>query len=77
LPTVLRWPGYRFHFYSDETGARPHVHVRKDDKMVEIWLDGLVVTVNYGFSQREVSVIRRQVELRRPQLPEASDAYSG
>ncbi|MGH6896023.1 MAG: DUF4160 domain-containing protein [Geminicoccaceae bacterium] len=25
----MRWRGYRFHFYSDETGERPHVHVRR------------------------------------------------
>jgi hypothetical protein len=52
MPTVLRWRGYRFHFYSDEIGERPHAHVRRDDKMVKIWLDNLVVAVNYGFAQR-------------------------
>ena len=77
MPTVLRWRGYRFHFYSDETGERPHVHVRKDDKMVKMWLDSLVVAVNYGFSQREVNVIRRHVEFRHEQLLEAWDAYFG
>jgi Domain of unknown function (DUF4160) len=64
MPTVLRWRGYRFHFYSDETGERPHVHVRGDDKMVKIWLDNLDVAVNYGFPQHEVNVIRRQVDCR-------------
>jgi hypothetical protein len=77
MPTVLRWRGYRFHFYSDEIGERPHVHVRRDDKMVKIWLDNLVVAVNYGFAQREVNVIRRQVDLRREQLLGAWHAYFG
>ena len=74
MPTVLRWRSYRFHFYSDETGER---HVRRDDKMVKIWLDNLVVAVNYGFSQREVNVIRRQVDFRREQLLEAWYAHFG
>ena len=74
---MLRRRGYRPYFYGDETGERPHGHVRKDDKMLKIWLDSLAVAVNYGFSQREVNVIRGQVEHRREQLLEAWGAYFG
>ncbi|MGH6896022.1 MAG: DUF4160 domain-containing protein [Geminicoccaceae bacterium] len=45
--------------------------------MVKIWLDTLVVAVNYGFTQREVNVIRREVDLRREQLLEAWHAFFG
>ena len=45
--------------------------------MVKIWLDSLVVAVNYGFSQRDINVIRRHVGLRREQLLEAWHAYFG
>lgn len=59
------------------TSEEPHVHVRRNDKMVKIWLDTLVVAVNYGFTQREVNVIRREVDLRREQLLEAWHAFFG
>jgi hypothetical protein len=29
VPTIFRWKGYRFHFYSDEGQEPPHVHVDK------------------------------------------------
>jgi hypothetical protein len=44
---VLRWRGYRFHFYGDETGEPPHVHARKDGKIVKIWLGGLSPCIRY------------------------------
>jgi hypothetical protein len=35
------------------------------------------VAVDYGFAQREVNVIRRQVDFRREQLLEAWHAHFG
>ena len=29
MPTVLRWNGYRFYFFSNERGEPAHMHVDK------------------------------------------------
>ncbi len=75
MPTVLRWRGYRFHFYSDETGEPPHIHVRRDDKMLKIWLSDLTITVNYGFAQHEINAIIGKVSEQRETLLEAWHAH--
>jgi hypothetical protein len=77
MPTVLRWRGHRFHFYSDETGEPPHVHVRRDDKMVKVWLSDLTIAVNYGFARHEISTIVRKVSEQRESLLEAWHAHFG
>ena len=77
MPTVLRWRGYRFHFYSDETGEPPHVHVRRDDKMLKVWLSDLTIAVNYGFARHEISTIVRKVSEQRESLLEAWNAHFG
>jgi Domain of unknown function (DUF4160) len=77
MPTVLRWRGYRFHFYSDETGERPHIHVRRDDKMLKLWLSDLTVAVNYGFAGQEISTIVRKAGEHREAFLEAWHAHFG
>ncbi len=32
MPTLLRWRGYRFFFYSADGWEPPHIHVYKDGK---------------------------------------------
>jgi len=75
MPTVLRWRGYRFHFYSDETGEPPHIHVRRDDKMLKLWLSDLTIAVNYGFAGHEISTIVRKAGEQREAFLEAWHAH--
>lgn len=44
MPTVLRWKGYRFFFFSNEGDpSEPlHVHVRKDRSAAKYWLEPTV-----------------------------------
>jgi hypothetical protein len=74
-PTVLRWRGYRFHFYGDETGEPPHIHVRRDDKMLKLWLSDLTIAASYGFARHEVRSIVRKVDEQRNALLEAWHAH--
>jgi hypothetical protein len=74
-PTVLRWRGYRFHFYSDETGELPNIHVRRDDKMLKLWLSDLTIAASYGFARHEVRSIVRKVDEQRNALLEAWHAH--
>ena len=39
MPTILRYLGFRFFFYSDEGTEPPHVHVEKGDSRGKIWLE--------------------------------------
>jgi hypothetical protein len=38
MPTVLRIDGYRFFFYSLETGEPSHIHVERADEAAKFWL---------------------------------------
>jgi Domain of unknown function (DUF4160) len=60
MPTLLRWKGYRFHFYSADGWEPPHVHIVRDGKEAKIWLRDLVVAINLGYSARELNEIIRK-----------------
>ncbi len=57
MPTLLRWKGYRFFFYSADGWEPPHVHVVKDGREAKIWLRDISVAVNLGFSARDLNEI--------------------
>ncbi len=50
MPTILRWNGYRFYFFSNEGVEPPHVHVDKGGVSAKIWLDPVAVARNIGYS---------------------------
>ncbi len=70
MPTLLRWHGYRFFFYSADDAEPAHVHVVKGGKEAKVWLHDLGVAVNFGYSARELNEIVRAVRERR-------DAFQG
>jgi hypothetical protein len=41
VPTVLRWNGYRFFFFSNEGAEPPHIHVDKGGATAKFWLEDL------------------------------------
>jgi hypothetical protein len=48
MPTVLRIGSFRFHFYSDELGEPPHIHVRTPAGACKFWLDDVRLARNRG-----------------------------
>ena len=67
-PTVLRWKGYRFFFFSREE-ARSHVHVSCPDGEAKFWLEPTVsVAKNYGLSETQLSQLRKVVEDKRDEI---------
>ena len=54
MPTILIWNGYRFHFYSNEKGEPPHVHITKAGCTCKIWLPELRLAYNDGFKHNEL-----------------------
>lgn len=77
MPTLLRWKGYRFFFYSADGWEPPHVHVVKDGREAKIWLRDLNVSVNLGFSARDLNEIISAVREHRNAFLEAWNDYFG
>jgi hypothetical protein len=54
MPTILRWEGFRFYFYSHEPNEPPHVHVDRDGASVKFWLNPVELARNHGFPARDL-----------------------
>ena len=61
MPTVRRIGPYRFHFYSDEAGEPPHIHVRSPDGECKFWLEAVALARNNGIAAHKLRDIERLV----------------
>ncbi len=77
MPTVHRWRGYRFYFYSHEPNEPPHVHVDRGGGSAKFWLDPVRLARNIGFTQPQLRVLAAEVERNRAALLEAWHGYFG
>lgn len=77
MPTLLRWKGYRFFFYSADGWEPPHIHVVKDHREAKIWLRDLSVAVNLGFSARDLYEIIGATRENKDAFMEARNDYFG
>lgn len=77
MPTVLRWNGYRFYFFSNEGYEPPHIHIDKDGNTVKFWLDGVAVARSIGFSARELRILEEKVREEREAFIRAWHEYFG
>lgn len=59
MPTVLIVGSYRFHFYSNERGEPPHIHVDFDDNDAKFWLVPVSLARNKGIPVSELRKIER------------------
>lgn len=75
MPTVLRIGPYRFHFYSDERGEPPHIHVRSSDGECKFWLDPIVLAKNRGLAPHKLRDVERLVYENQDLLKERYDEY--
>ncbi len=71
MPTVLRWRGYRFFFYSADLWEPAHVHVHRDGREAKVWLHDMSVAVNLGYPAHELNEIVRVVRDHRAPFLEA------
>jgi hypothetical protein len=58
MPTILRWNGYRFYFFSNERDEPPHVIVDKAGRSAKFWLNPVRLATNHGFRSSELNEIR-------------------
>lgn len=75
MPTLLRWNGYRFFFYSADVGEPAHVHVTKEGKEAKVWLHDASVAANFGFSAPEIGDIVRKTREMETAFREAWDDH--
>jgi len=78
MPRITGIPGpYRFFFTSFDCNEPPHVHVERENKTCKFWVEPLGFARNYGFSARELNVIRRMIERHRASILEAWHEHCG
>ena len=77
MPTLLRWRGYRFFFYSADGFEPPHVHVVKDGREAKIWLEDLAVAINMGYSAKDLNEIVQKARAERDVFLAAWRDYFG
>lgn len=70
-PTVFKWKGYRFFFFSREE-ERKHVHVTCADGEAKFWLEPDVkLAENSGLSSTEISEALECVKERKDEVLQA------
>ncbi len=77
MPTVLRWRGHRFYFYSHEPNEPPHIHVDRAGETVKFWLQPLGLARNSGFSPKELGDLTTVIRERQHDFLEAWNGYFG
>ena len=76
MPVILRLNGYRFEFFSLDTGEPPHVHVRKSRKSAKFWLQPFVRLARNGrFRPHELKEIEKLVIEHREMFIEAWNEF--
>ncbi len=75
MPTVLRAGPYRFFFYAGDRDEPQHVHVERNDKIANFWLDPVRLQRSGGFSGREISRIQKLLNTHHTKLLEAWNEY--
>lgn len=75
MPTILRWNGYRFYFFSNEGSEPPHIHVDKAGKSAKYWLVPVALARNIGFSPAEVREMESKIALEAQGMVEKWNEY--
>jgi len=55
MPTVLRYSGHRFFFFSNEGNEPPHTHVETAENYARFWLDPVVLVRSVGYRCKRVA----------------------
>lgn len=77
MPTVEIVGAYRFFFYSFDCGEPKHVHVEREKFVCKFWLEPVTLSKNFGFSAKELNVIRNIISSHRNSFLEAWNEHCG
>ena len=61
MPTIHRYKGFRFHFYSNEGHESPHVHIRSGEDSCKFWFRPIILAYNDGIKSHLLLDLRRVV----------------
>ncbi len=78
MPTIFRYAGYRFFFFSNEGSPREpiHVHVRRGESVAKFWLEPEVVLASsYRLNATELHDIEYAIMERREFIREKWNEY--
>lgn len=75
MPTVLRIGPYRFHFFANEKGEPPHIHVDYNDGDAKYWLEPVTLARNKGVPLIRLREIERLVRANMAFLKEQFDEF--
>ena len=78
MPTVFRYKGYRFFFFSNEGIPREalHIHVRKGSATAKIWLEPKIsVAESYQINPNELAELLRVVLKNRKLIERAWNEF--
>ena len=75
MPTILKWRGYRFYFFSSEGDEPPHVHIDKAGCTAKFWLIPVKLASSQYFKDNELHHLEKKVRQERQQFLEAWHGY--
>ncbi len=73
MPTVFRYRGYRFFFYSNEGDPLEplHIHVIKGENIAKFWVEpNIAVAQNYGMNPAELTKLGKIINERKELIRE-------
>lgn len=77
VPTIFRYKGFRFHFYSNEGHEPPHVHIRKAENTCKFWLAPVALAYNDGISLAQLRELEQVVREHRDEFEQKWHEYFG
>lgn len=77
MPTIYRYKGFRFHFYSNEGHEPPHVHIRKAEDSCKFWLRPVSFAYNDGIAASELRELEQVVSENRDEFEAKWHEYFG
>ena len=76
MPTVHRWNGYRFFFFSNENEEPPHIHVEKGEGYAKFWLQPDVeLAWSRRFRKKDLTAIAAEIAENQEEFLEAWDEF--
>jgi uncharacterized protein YpmS len=74
MPTIFKYDGYRFYFYSNEH-LPEHIHVENGDGYARVILETLEVTDSYNLKSKELKLIVKLVQEHKAKIEGAWHEY--
>ena len=78
MPTIFRYKGFRFFFFSNEgEPSEPvHIHVRKGESIAKFWLEPeIAVAESYRMKSSDLTMLSKVVTERADEIREAWNEY--